>query len=324
MKKLFFYFAACSLLFTSCQTVSKTARTADTSSSVRSFTVADLDVASERITHTLVPSSDLCRGGEENVRQAAEQEALRQNGNADVLLEPQYVITKKRGLFRDRITSITVTGRPAHFRNFRSLHDSVWTNPVFNGVCPRVSKPVGLFAKEKEFSFAKNTSETYSYRSKGYEWSMGLSAMYSSYDHNCDLNDKNYSDAAYSLLASYGYRFSPYFYLGAGTGFLYDMSGENCYMPLFVDARIDFSKKKNTFYIDYKWGYTPVDLADEGEPGAFGAMSLGYSFGSWDIAFQYMIQENKGKCGGYYYWEGYCDGVDEEKEMYGITLNFNF
>lgn len=71
------------------------------------------------------------------MKQAAIQEALSANGNADLLLEPQFVISHKKGpfgIFINKVTSITVTGRPATYTNFRSMDDGVWTDPVFRGV----------------------------------------------------------------------------------------------------------------------------------------------------------------------------------------------
>ncbi|MBQ2362025.1 MAG: hypothetical protein II287_00255, partial [Bacteroidaceae bacterium] len=52
-------------------------------------------------------------------------------GNADLLVEPQFVISMKRGLFRKKVKSVTVSGRPAKYKNFRSLSDDVWTNKIF-------------------------------------------------------------------------------------------------------------------------------------------------------------------------------------------------
>ncbi len=128
MKKLFFACVAV-LAFTSCSTsVSYTATTGKSAASLLSATVADLEVSPERVSATITPSKAIQRGGEENVKQAVEQEALK-NGNYDLLVDPEFTIT--RSGFKKKITSITVSGRPARFKNFRSLNDSVWCNPVF-------------------------------------------------------------------------------------------------------------------------------------------------------------------------------------------------
>lgn len=130
MKKIFLLLGV-AMSIASCTTITKTATTAEMPASLYSATVADLQVAPERITYTMTPNSAIQRGGFANVKRAAENEALTKNGNADILVEPEYIISQRRGLFKTRITSITVTGRPAKYVNFHSLNDSVWCNPAF-------------------------------------------------------------------------------------------------------------------------------------------------------------------------------------------------
>ena len=126
-----FFIVAVALAAVSCTTTTKTAREESVPYAMYNATVADLDVASQRITYTLDPSADICRGGLGNCKEAAIKEALEKNGNADLLVEPQFVISMKRGLFRKKVKSVTVSGRPAKYKNFRSLSDDVWTNKVF-------------------------------------------------------------------------------------------------------------------------------------------------------------------------------------------------
>ena len=317
------------LLLTSCQTQLKTARTAVTESSLRSVAVADLEVAPERITYTLKPSSDIRRGGFDNVKQAAEQAALTENGNADVLLDPQYVITKKRSLFGTKISSITVSGRPAYYRNFRSLNDTVWTNPAFNGVAPQ-HKSAGFFGKanpQKKRTFV--VKEDGNYRKKGFECYLTTSFLYSTFTPN------NYSYCPYceasgfgwNLLSSFGYRFNPHFYLGGGVGLAYDDSNYSLFLPLYIDARYDFSKQQKTFFVDYKLGGSPIDLLDEGIPSLFNAVAIGYSFGKLDVAFQATYQnfERWGCADNYYYYYGnYCEGARGLIHSYGISFSYRF
>ena len=107
------------LLLTSCgSTVLKTARTTEMPVMINAATAADLDVASERITYTYVPENSVRKGGTENVKQAAVQEVLRNNGNADVLVDPMYVVKKN---FNGKIRSVTVSGRPAKYKNIRPM-----------------------------------------------------------------------------------------------------------------------------------------------------------------------------------------------------------
>lgn len=136
MKKIIFAVAAVFTL-ASCTTITKTARTESVPYSMYNATIADLKVGPARITHTIKPSKQINKGGISNVKQAVIQEALTANGNADLLLEPQFVISHKKGPFGwliNKVTSITVTGRPATYTNFRSMDDDVWTDPVFRGV----------------------------------------------------------------------------------------------------------------------------------------------------------------------------------------------
>ena len=143
MKKGFILLGV-TLLAASCTTTIKTAKTAEPTTQLLTATVADLEVSSERITYTMVPSRALRRGGEGNVKQAAEQAALAQVGNADVLVNAEYSISKKSYcIFGSKISSITVTGRPAKYTNFRSLNDSVWCNPTFRGSYKNNTKKSG-------------------------------------------------------------------------------------------------------------------------------------------------------------------------------------
>ncbi len=126
--------ASCSKTFTE-----KTARIEDAPYSMYNATVADLQVAPKRISYTLVPSKEIYNVGVENCKMAALNEALVANGSADLLLEPQYVISKKRSFWgKTIVTSVTVSGRPAFYTNFRSLNDSVWVNSVFRGTKPQI------------------------------------------------------------------------------------------------------------------------------------------------------------------------------------------
>ena len=68
-----------------------------------------------------IPSKTVVIGGEENIINTAVREALLANGNADVLvgLEKQLKYNDK-----GEIESITVSGYPAKYVNFRSLQSS--------------------------------------------------------------------------------------------------------------------------------------------------------------------------------------------------------
>ena len=102
----------------SCSSLSHTAQTADVDSRVYNLTVADMDVSENRATKTTewkwTPLSSVSLSAQ---KENATAELLREH-DADVLVEPQYTI-KRRGLFRGG--SVTVTGYPAKYANFRRM-----------------------------------------------------------------------------------------------------------------------------------------------------------------------------------------------------------
>lgn len=122
------------LAMSSCSVVQQTATTLKSDASVRNFTVADLDVSSERIHYTMEPTKAEQRGGLSNIKRAAESKALKENGNSDVLVDPEFIIEQKRNFFGTKVSKITVSGHPAKYKNYRSLEDTVWSNPAFRGI----------------------------------------------------------------------------------------------------------------------------------------------------------------------------------------------
>jgi hypothetical protein len=123
---LLFFVGVCA---TSCKTIQSTAEYKDPTTFLRNVTVADLDVADERISFTFEPSRSVRRGGNQNVIKAAIHEALRANGGGDVLVDLEYITVTIPCLFSfslSPIREITVSGYPAKYKNFRSLDDSIW------------------------------------------------------------------------------------------------------------------------------------------------------------------------------------------------------
>lgn len=130
MKK-FFIIVGMALMVASCTTITKTSKTAESPVSLLSATVADLEpVTPKRESFDYNVPVEVRRGGKTNAKRAAEK-ALLEKFDADVLLEPQYVITSESSLFGKKIVKVTVSGRPAKYKNFHSLNDSVWCNPTF-------------------------------------------------------------------------------------------------------------------------------------------------------------------------------------------------
>ncbi len=133
MKK-FVFFAGLLLLCASCTTVKKTSSTQPVSSNIEAAVTADLDVKNTKISYTYYPTNSVRRGGEANVKAAAIAEALRMNGNADVLVESQQEIYVRQGLLGKKIKSVTVTGYPATYKNFKSV-DEETLKKVMVGKC---------------------------------------------------------------------------------------------------------------------------------------------------------------------------------------------
>ncbi len=105
----------------SCTTTSRTASTIDVNNQLKSDANVDLDVSQKRASFTIEPSKKIRRGGLRNVKAYAVSEALRYNAEADVLVEPQFEVKIRTGLFGNKkIKSVTVTGYPAKYKNFRN------------------------------------------------------------------------------------------------------------------------------------------------------------------------------------------------------------
>lgn len=115
-KGLIFAAALAVVALSSCTTINDTAYTTVPETMVVNMTVADIDVSQKQVTATTTYGWNPFRTT--NSRKAnAEAKALRESG-ADVLVEPTYEI-ENRGIFRGG--SVTVTGHPGKFVNFRNM-----------------------------------------------------------------------------------------------------------------------------------------------------------------------------------------------------------
>lgn len=122
MKKVILAAAVVCLSLTACTTITKTATSIEVPTAISSQSVADLNVSSSRVSYTYRPTSDERRGGTQNVINCAIQAALKANGGGDVLVAPEYSITKKSGLFGGKkVKEVVVSGYPATYKNFRSV-----------------------------------------------------------------------------------------------------------------------------------------------------------------------------------------------------------
>lgn len=125
MKK-FFLLSAVVLLLSSCSIVNRSQ--ADSSKvfspTVETATVATIKVYPEKITYRYVPDKRTARSLDFNqLVQNAIYAALQEYGNADELVQVSYSVATKRGFFTKRVRSITVSGYPAYYLDFREPTD---------------------------------------------------------------------------------------------------------------------------------------------------------------------------------------------------------
>ncbi len=132
MKNLFIILMASAFAMTSCSTVYKTATTRNVEPTIAAVTLSDLDVSNEKITYTLIPTKKVRRGGLKNCINTAISEALALNGG-DVLIETQQAIITRGGGVMRKIKSVTVTGYPAKYKNFRPADDKTLKEALVNG-----------------------------------------------------------------------------------------------------------------------------------------------------------------------------------------------
>lgn len=110
------------ILLASCSTIRQTSTSIDIPTSITSESTADLKVSQDKITYKYVPPRTVRRGGKANVMRTAVAEALKANGNADVLVAMQYEMKTKKGFFGQvTIKYVTVTGYPAKYVNVKPL-----------------------------------------------------------------------------------------------------------------------------------------------------------------------------------------------------------
>lgn len=125
MRKILFLVATVCLI-SSCAVVNRSQ--ADTSKvfspTVETATVATIKVYPEKVTYRYVPDKKTAKSLElEQLIQNAIYAALQENGEADELVQVSYSVTTKRGFFRKKVRSITVSGYPAYYLDFREPTD---------------------------------------------------------------------------------------------------------------------------------------------------------------------------------------------------------
>jgi hypothetical protein len=129
MKKSYLFLLIVFILgLSSCKSTRSTATYQDPINTLRTVTVADLDVSDVRISYTYKPTYAVRLGGSQNVIKTAVQEALKAHGSGDILIGLEYTTISRWTFFPflSPIREITVTGRPASYTNFHSLPEKIW------------------------------------------------------------------------------------------------------------------------------------------------------------------------------------------------------
>lgn len=119
--------AVCAVMLSSCKSHDNLGSSSSyvsmaTPTVLSSTTMTDLDVK-EKISFKYVPEKAVARGGLKNVLNTAVAEALKANGNADVLVALQYEVKYvSKGLSADKIEYIIIKGYPATYTNFKPMN----------------------------------------------------------------------------------------------------------------------------------------------------------------------------------------------------------
>ncbi len=140
MKKLLavMVVAACVML-SSCSMTKKTATNRQVNAPIVAAAVADLTITGNKISYTYTPPKGVWKAGVDNCINAAVSEALQNAGQgADVLAEMQYTLVVKGGggLLggnSGKVKSVTVTGYPARYKNFRPASSETLNSALSTG-----------------------------------------------------------------------------------------------------------------------------------------------------------------------------------------------
>ena len=335
MLKTLGYLAAATLLLSSCAAEHRTSSTVRTQADTRAASVASLRVG-ERVTAEMEVPKSIRKGGWDNVRQAVEAKALEKAGNADVLLNPAYVVEKHRR----KITKVAVSGRPAYYTDFHRLPDSVWTNPVFRAgfenavnapklatgteaiqalakqsANPREQKSTKkVVSAEKELPFRKRVRRTgFSFK---VDEGVGLTlnkaiepmASWTVTDHE--------SDVLSSVSLGLGGQFTPRFYAGVGASFVGIPDAEYYMAPVYAEARYYFMKRNMSPFLNFRFGTSVPKNKCNKEIRPYVAGAVGYSVGRFDIGLMYQFEKFEDK------YESYPSIY--KHHQFSLNLGFHF
>ena len=100
MKKSYLFVLLVFVLgITSCKSSRSTATYQDPVNTLRTVTVADLEVSDTRISYTYKPTYAVRLGGSQNVIKTAVLEALRAHGSGDILIGLEYTTISRWTIF---------------------------------------------------------------------------------------------------------------------------------------------------------------------------------------------------------------------------------
>ena len=145
------------LALSSCSTITHTSQTASVDTRLYNLTVADMKVANAKDSVTVDWKWNPLSTISLKAQKESATHALLNRNDADVLVEPQYIVTR-RGIFRGG--SVTVTGYPATYTDFRPMSsEDAEKIATVNGDCstvvvnPVISTTAGKVVKNRKPTF---------------------------------------------------------------------------------------------------------------------------------------------------------------------------
>lgn len=114
--------AAATMLFASCAVNRAAVEANSVENEIETKTRATLVVNQKRVSYTYVPTKQNAKNlSIDQLVQNAVYMALQANGNADVMVKVNYNVEMKWSFFGKRVKKISVSGYPAHYRDFREV-----------------------------------------------------------------------------------------------------------------------------------------------------------------------------------------------------------
>ncbi len=120
MKKNIISLLAVTVMLCSCTTVYQSATEQAIPNGLHYDVKAKVNVSKQKISYTYYTDRSVRRGGVKNCINMAIHEALKKHGNADVLVQSEATVIKRKGFFGTKVKSVTVTGFPATFTEFEN------------------------------------------------------------------------------------------------------------------------------------------------------------------------------------------------------------